>query len=98
MSFTQMMTVRTSEPDRLYELIDGWHREQHGVAPGYQRTRVLGDRARPDHWVVEVDFSSEELARANNDRPETQAWADGLRELADGEPEYRDLDVTYTTS
>ena len=97
MVFTQMMTVRTSEPERLRELIDGWHRDQHGVAPGYERARILADRGRADHWVIEVDFSSEEEARRNSDRPETQAWADGLREVADGEPEYRDFELAYAT-
>jgi quinol monooxygenase YgiN len=97
MSFTQMMTVRTSDPERLRELMDHWHREQHGVAPGYERARLLADRERPDHWVIEVDFSSEHEARRNDQRPETQAWADGLRELADGEPEYRDFELAYDT-
>lgn len=97
MSFTQMMTVRTSDAQRLRELIDGWHRDQHGVAPGYEGARVLADRERPDHWLIEVDFSSEEEARRNNDRPETQAWSDGLRELVDGEPEYRDFELAYAT-
>jgi quinol monooxygenase YgiN len=98
MSFTQMMTVRATDAERLQDLMDGWHREQHGVAPGYERARLLADRARPDHWVIEVDFRSEEEARRNDDRPETRAWADRLRELADGEPEYRDFELTYTTT
>jgi quinol monooxygenase YgiN len=97
MSFTQMMTVRTSDAERLRELLDSWHRDQHGVAPGYERARLLVDREQTDHCVIEVDFSSEEEARRNNDRPETRAWADGLRELADGEPEYRDFELAYAT-
>ena len=97
MSFTQMMTVRTSDPERLRQLMDSWHRDQHGVAPGYERARLLADRAQADQWVIEVDFSSEAEARRNSDRPETQAWADGLRELADGEPAYRDFELAYAT-
>jgi quinol monooxygenase YgiN len=96
-SFTQMMTVRTTDADRLREHLDAWHRDQHGVAPGYERARLLADRTRPDHWVIEVDFASEEAARNNDDRAETRAWADGLRELAEGEPEYRDFDLAYAT-
>lgn len=98
MGFTQMMTVRTDDPDRLRELIEGWHKDQHGVAPGYESARIMADRQRSGHWVIEVNFSSEEAAEANNDRPETQRWADDLRELVGGEPEYHDYEVVYTTA
>ena len=36
-------------------------------------------------------------ATRNNERPETQAWAARLRELVDGEPEYRHYDELYRT-
>lgn len=98
MGFTQTITVRASDVEPLRQLIDGWHQDQHGVAPGYERSRILADRGRADHWVVEVDFSSEEEAQRNNDRPETQTWANDLRELAEGEPEYHDYDVVFATS
>ena len=97
MAFTQTMIVRASSPDTLGALLDGWHRDQAGVAPGYQGARVLADRSEPGRFVIEVDFSSEEEARRNSDRPETQAWAGKLREAAEGEPDYHDYDVAYTT-
>ena len=33
-----------------------------------------------------VDFTSEEDARTNSDRPETQRWAEGLKALAGDTP------------
>ena len=97
MTFTQTMTVQTSSPQTLSDLLDGWHREQAGVAPGYQGARVLADKDQRGRYVIEVDFSSEEEARRNNDRPETAAWAEKLREVADGEPAYANYEVVHTT-
>lgn len=98
MSFTQIMTVRTDDADRLQQLVARWHDEQQGSAPGYQRARLLEDREQPDRWLIEVDFSSREEAERNNDRPETESWARGLRDLVQGEPEYHDYELSYTTS
>lgn len=98
MSFTQMMTVRTQDPDRLRELLAGWHQEQHGTAPGYEGARLLADREHPDRWLIEVDFASREEAQRNNDRPETEDWARRLRDAVEGEPDYHDYDLTFTTS
>ena len=98
MSFTQVMTVRTNETDQLRQLIAGWHDEQHGAAPGYQGARLLADREQPDRWLIEVDFASREEADRNNARPETESWAQRLRDLAEGEPEYHDYDLRLSTS
>jgi quinol monooxygenase YgiN len=98
MSFTQMMTVRTDDADRLQSLIAGWHDEQHGTAPGYRGARILSDREQPDRWLIEVDFSSREEAERNNERPETAAWAQDLRDLVEGAPDYHDYEVTFTTT
>lgn len=97
MSFTQMMAVQTHDPDRLRELLAGWHEEQFGTAPGYQGARLLEDRSRPGRWLIEVDFSSYADAERNNGRPETQAWAEELRALVEEEPAYDDYDVAYTS-
>lgn len=97
MSFTQVMTVTTQDPDRLRALLAGWHEEQLGVAPGYQGARLMEDRGRPGRWLIEVDFSSYDDAERNNGRPETQAWAEELRGLLDDEPDYQDYDVAYRT-
>ena len=97
MAFTQTMTVQTSSADALADLLEGWHRDQKGVAPGYLGARLLADEDRSGRYVIAVDFSSEEEAQQNNGRPETQAWAEKLRGLAQGEPEYGNFEVAYTT-
>lgn len=94
MPFTQIITIEGADEEALRNLIGEWHADQSGVAPGYQGARVLADGSR---HIVEVDFSSEEEAAKNNDRPETEAWARQLRELADGEPSYIDARPVYST-
>lgn len=97
MAFTQTMTVQAASPEALAALLDGWHREQHGVAPGYQTSRLLADQDRPGRYVIEVNFSSEEEARRNNDRPETRAWAQKLQQIATATPEYANFAVAHRT-
>lgn len=96
MSFTQIITVEGAEDDALHTLLANWHEEQTGVAPGYQGCRVLADDATGRH-LIEVDFTSEAEARRNNDRPETQAWAEQLHELIKGEPTFADLRQVCST-
>lgn len=97
MSFIQTMSIRCDDPDALGRLLQSWHEDQAGVAPGYLGARVLADRDRPGHHLIEVEFSSAEEAKQNNDRPETAAWAQSLRELVEGDPEYADYDLVFTT-
>ncbi len=97
MSFTQVMTVTTSKPDQLRDLMASWHSDQHGVAPGYRGARILQDRHQAGRFQVEVDFSSAEEAARNNDRPATQSWAAQLRALSDGEPHYGDFNLILRT-
>jgi hypothetical protein len=95
MAFTQTMTVQVDSAESLSQLIQSWHRDQNGVAPGYLGSRLLADKDRPGTYVIEVDFSSEEEARKNNERAETGAWADKLKGVAQGEPDYHNFDVAY---
>ena len=97
MAFTQIMTVRGADEEAVLDLLEWWDAEQSGDAPGYEGARVLVDE-QADEVLIEVDFASEEEARRNDDRPETRAWADKLRALVQGEPEYRDLRQAYTSS
>lgn len=96
MAFTQIMTVDVGDEQALHDLVAKWDADQSGQAPGYLGARVLADDGA-DRYLIEVDFSSEEEARRNEERPETQAWADELRELVRGEPSYRDLREVCTT-
>lgn len=96
MAFTQIMTVEGAEDQALHQLLASWDAEQAGVAPGYLGCRVLADDETGRH-LIEVDFSSEEEARRNSDRPETQQWAKELGELITGEPTYLNLRQVCST-
>lgn len=95
MPFTQQITVEGVDDQAIHEHVATWDAEQSGKAPGYLGARVLADGE--GRHVIEVDFSSEEEARRNNGRPETQQWAEALKGLAGGEPSYRDLRQVCTT-
>jgi hypothetical protein len=71
---------------------------------GYMGTRLLADRERFGRYVIIADFgvvdpnvSAADEAARNNTRPETRAWAERLREVIDGEPEYHHFDEIYRT-
>ena len=104
-NFTQTMTVRCGDPAVLIEMLRQWD-EQQATADimGYMGTRVLADRDNPGVYVIEADFgvvdpnvSALEEAERNNQRPETQMWAERLRAAVDDEPEYRHYDELYRT-
>ena len=97
MAFTQTMTVQADSAEALANLLEGWHRDQRGVAPGYESARLLADRDRPGHYLIEVDFTSEEEAQRNDARSETQEWASKLQQAAQSQPEYRNFQVAYAT-
>lgn len=96
MSFTQVITVEGADEGALLDHLARWHSDQAGVAPGYVGARVLAEEGSSRH-LIEVDFTSEEEARRNNDRPETAAWAEGLQQLVGGQPSYQNLRQVYRT-
>ena len=98
MAFTQILEVDgVADEQALREHLASWDTEQAAQAPGYLGARVLADQERPGSYVLVVDFASQEQAEANNERPETGAWAERLRALASGEPGYRNLRPIYAT-
>ncbi len=97
MAFTQTMTVHTRDQQQLTSLLEEWHRDQKGTAPGYEGARLLAGGEGDDRFVIEVDFTSESDAQRNNDRPETKAWAEKLQAATDRHPEYHDYEVVFAT-
>jgi hypothetical protein len=81
MAFTQLIRIEGADEQALHDHAAAWDSEQRGVAPGYIGVRVLASQDTPGRHVIEVDFSSEEEARENDERDETRAWATKLREL-----------------
>lgn len=97
MSFTQLITVETEDEEALRDHLASWDAGQAQEAPGYLGSRILADQDEQGRYLIEVDFASQEEAQRNNDRDETGAWAERLRELAAAEPTYRDLRRIYVT-
>jgi len=104
-NFTQIISVRSDDPDAIVRLLADWDRAQaEADVMGYIGTRVLADRDNPGRYLivaefaaVEPDVSAAEEAARNNERPETQAWANNFREVIDGEPAYSHFDELYRT-
>lgn len=105
MNFTQTIEVRCSDQEALVTLLADWDQGQaDSDIMGYMGTHLLADRAEPGRYLIVAEFGvvdpgvpSAEEAQRNNDRPETQAWADRLRALIEGEPSYGHFDELYRT-
>jgi hypothetical protein len=104
-NFTQTIAVRTDDPDQLVEILKEWDRNQASSdVMGYMGTHVLADREEPGRYlivaefgVVDPDVSAADEAQRNNERAETQAWAERLRTFIEGEPVYHHYDELYRT-
>jgi hypothetical protein len=104
-NFSQTITVRCDNPEILIEMLEEWDLGQAtSDITGYMGTRLLADREHPgqymaiaDFGIIDPDVSAAEEALRNNERPETQAFAARLREVIEGEPEYRHYDELYRT-
>jgi hypothetical protein len=104
-NFTQTISIRCTNPERLIELSEAWDREQAKAdIMGYMGSHVLQDRENPGHYmivaefgVVDPDVSAAEEAMRNNEREQTQLWARMLSEIIEGEPEYHHYDEIYRT-
>jgi hypothetical protein len=105
LNFTQTIAFKCGDPERLVELAQAWdlmHAEADVM--GYMGSHILRDRDDPTSFllvaefgVVDPDVSAAEEAMRNNDRPETQEWAQKLLDLIDGEPVYTNYDEIYRT-
>ena len=104
-NFSQVISVQCDDPAPIIALLEQWDLDQASTdIMGYMGIRVLADREHPgqyliiaDFGVVDPDVSAADEAARNNQRPETQATAARMRELVNGEPEYRHYDELYRT-
>jgi hypothetical protein len=104
-NFTQTISIRSQHPEALIDLAARWDENQAASdILGYIGSRVLADRENPGQYLIVADFGivdpdvpAAEEAMRNNDRPETQLWAQMLREVIEDEPVYRNYDEVYRT-
>jgi len=104
-NFTQIISVRSDDPDTIVQMAADWDRAQAETdVMGYIGAHVLADRDDPGHYLIIAEFAAvepgvpaaDEAAR-NNERPETQAWAKNLLAVIEGEPDYGHFDELYRT-
>ena len=88
-NFSQMITVRCSDPQLLCDMLAEWDLAQATTdIMGYMGTRVLADREQMGRYVIIADFgvidpnvSAADEAARNNARPETRAFSARMREI-----------------
>jgi hypothetical protein len=104
-NFSQMITFRSDRPETLIALAREWDtRQASQEIMGFMGVRLLADREDPgryvmiaDFGVVDPDVSAAQEAFLNNERPQTQEFAERFRAVADGEPEWHHYDELYRT-
>lgn len=105
MRFQQGITVRCADPAALVQLLAEWDAGQAtSEVMGYIGTRLLADRDDPGSFMILAEFAEvdgdltpAEEAERNNQRKETERWAQKLRALVGGEPIWTHYDELYRT-
>lgn len=105
MRFAQGIRVQCTDPDPLLDLLAEWDVGQSkSEVMGYIGTRLLADRDKPGDYLilaefaeVDGDLTAADEAEVNNRRAETERWAEKLRSVVDGEPEWIHFDELYRT-
>lgn len=92
MSFVQVFEFTTSDLDGLRQVDEEWRKATEGKRT-VRREIIAADRNNPGRYFGIVFFDSYESAMENSNLPETQALAEKLMALADGQPVFHDLDV-----
>ncbi|MCV2490741.1 DUF1059 domain-containing protein [Geodermatophilus sp. YIM 151500] len=95
-AFVQLVEFRTDDSQRFLALLDEW-RERMGAETTARWAVLTADRDRPDVHVQVVAFPDHAAAMRNSEHPVTTEFAKRLHEVADGEPEFRNLDVRAVT-
>jgi hypothetical protein len=105
MKFAQGIRVRCDDPEGLTALLAEWDVTQASTeVMGYIGTRLLADRDEPGWYLILAEFAEvdgdltpAEEAERNNQREETERWAQKLRALVHGEPDWIHFDELYRT-
>lgn len=90
--FIQIMEIKTSRIEEVEDFATRMQKER-GDALLSNRVTVTADRDRPGTYVILIEFDSYERAMENSNDPETGRYAEQLRALLDGPPNFYNLDV-----
>ena len=85
--------VKPGSWDAVEELDKRWQAEQAPKAPGFKGVYLLREKESPNACIEVVLFESEQLAKQNSDRPETNQFYQSMLKLIDGEPEFINTEV-----
>jgi len=89
------MRVKPGMADRLQEMTRA--EESRSAIPGYVATHIYQMDSDPNEYYMAVIFESKEAYVRNADSPEQDASYRGMVELLDGEPEWHDGEIVYST-
>lgn len=92
MTFVQIIEYKTSQPDRIGDIMDRWLAETQGKRTATHAV-VMSDRDHPGTYMEYVEFPSYEDAMRNSKLPETDKIAREMMELCDEPPVFHNLDV-----
>jgi hypothetical protein len=97
--FVQIVEYRTSKPDEVRALGEGYRKEREAAddgsaAPG--RGMACADRDNEGRYFMIVEFASAEAAMENSQRADTSEFAAKMMELCDGPPTFYNLDLLDT--
>lgn len=94
-AFMQLIEFRTDRVQDIDAMTREWANEI-GADRAAQWTIGAADHDRPGSYVAIVAFPDYASAMANSAHPATEKFAVRLREMCDGEPVFRNLDVGST--
>jgi quinol monooxygenase YgiN len=93
--FIQIIEFRTDRRDDLLGLAERWSADATGNGTA-SAAWLCTDRDDPGAWRWIVQFPSYDAAMQNSQRPETDAMSREFADLCDGEPVFRNLDVSHS--
>jgi quinol monooxygenase YgiN len=92
MAFIQVIEFRSGKIDDFRKLEDEWG-DRITAEMTARRSILAEDRDQPGRYFQIVFFDSYESAMQNSDRPVTKEFAERMHSIADGEPNFFNLDV-----
>ena len=106
-NFSQTISFRCDPADikKIMDMMAEWDELQaDNDIMGYMGTHLLADRDNPGQYVIVAEFGSVDPevpaydeAMRNNERPETQEFAERMREIATEDPVFNNYDEVYRT-
>jgi hypothetical protein len=90
--FVQLMEFTSNREEEIEDLENRWEEQTEGKRTA-NRSVIVRDRNRPDHYYAIVEFPSYEEAMRNSELPETQQFAQRMAALCQGDIRYVDTDV-----